>query len=73
MVGSASSLIEIIELDRLVYVVFAIENDCAVCPVGAFKLTPQHQVRRNEAFKGLEGEEYLQASNYQHFRNVQSA
>ena len=44
---------DLTELDRLAYVVYAIENDCSIAPLGAFKLTPQHQVRRNEAFKGL--------------------
>jgi len=38
------------ELDRLATVVFAIENDTHVVPVGAFKMTPAHQVRRNESF-----------------------
>ena len=61
-----------LELDRLVYVVYAIENDCAVSPVGAFKLTPTHQVRRNEAFKGLDHENATQFANYLHFRNVQN-
>ena len=40
-------------------------------PNGAFKLTPTHQVRRNEAFKGLKKDECLDENNYQHFRNVQ--
>ena len=30
------------ELDRLTYVVFAIENDCSIAPVGSFKMTPTH-------------------------------
>jgi radial spoke head protein 9 len=30
------------EVDRLAYVVQAIENDCQLCPVGSFKLTPVH-------------------------------
>jgi radial spoke head protein 9 len=38
------------ELDRLAFVVFAIENDCSIAPIGAFKMTPLHQVRRNEAY-----------------------
>jgi len=46
-----------LELDRLTYVVFAIENDCAIAPVGSFKMTPTHQVRRNESFKGLTKDE----------------
>lgn len=68
-----SLFLSFVELDRLVYVVLAIENDCSICPAGAFKLTPQHQVRRNEAFKGLSSDEYLDLANYLHFRNVQTA
>lgn len=29
---------ELMELDRLKYVVLAIENDCQIAPVGAFKM-----------------------------------
>ena len=51
--------------------VYAIENDCQICPVGSFRMTPEHQVRRNEAFKGLSQDEGLTLDNYLHFRNVQ--
>lgn len=61
------------ELDRLTTVVHAIENDCQICPVGAFKMTPEHQVRRNEAFRGLNSEDGMRLENYLHFRNVQDA
>jgi len=68
---SLSYLINIIiELDRLTYVVFAIENDCAIAPVGSFKMTPNHQVRRNESFKGLNKDEAGSLNSYMHFRNV---
>jgi len=30
------------ELDRLATIVMAIENDCQICPEGAFRLTPEH-------------------------------
>ena len=60
------------ELDRLAYVVTAIENDTHVVPQGAFKLLPKHEVRRNVAFKGLAKEEQRDLSKYLHFRNVQS-
>lgn len=30
---------ELTELDRLNYVVYAIENDCQIAPLGAFKMT----------------------------------
>ena len=63
---------ELVELDRLKYVVLAIENDCQIAPVGAFKMTSQHQVRRNEAFKGLDASQTLSLDNYLHFRNVQT-
>ena len=63
---------ELVELDRLKYVVLAVENDCQIAPVGAFKMTSQHQVRRNEAFKGLDQKDSLNLSNYLHFRNVQT-
>lgn len=58
------------ELDRLTTVVHAIENDCQISPVGAFKMTPEHQVRRNEAFRGLDCESGMRLDNYLHFRNV---
>lgn len=64
---------ELHEIDRLNYVVHAIENDCQIAPIGAFKMTSEHQVRRNEAFKGLDAGAALQLSSYQHFRNVQTA
>lgn len=41
------------ELDRLAYVVRAIENDCSLVPVGAFKLTPTHELRYNDSFRGV--------------------
>lgn len=58
------------EIDRIHYIVRAIENDCHVVPQGAFKLTPNHSVERNEAFRGLKGEEAFSLINYSHFRNV---
>jgi len=56
----------------LAYVVRAIENDCAALPIGAVKLTPNHEIRPNQTFKGLSIQEGKKLSNYQHFRNVQS-
>ena len=34
-------------------------------------MTPEHQVRRNEAFQGLCAESGMRLGNYLHFRNVQ--
>lgn len=63
---------ELTEIDRVRFVVSAIENDCQMAPVGAFKMTAQHQLRRNEAFRGLTEEQGLSLQNYVHFRNAQS-
>jgi radial spoke head protein 9 len=63
---------ELTEIDRVRFVVCAIENDCQVAPSGAFKMTAHHQLRRNEAFQGLKLEDGLNLDNYVHFRNVQS-
>lgn len=59
------------ELDRLHYTVLAIENDCHVVPHGAMKLTEAHEVKRNNAFRGLSCSDALKLENYSHFRNVQ--
>lgn len=59
------------EANRLAVVVNAIENDCHICPVGAFKMTPQHELRRNEAFRGLNKDDASLSQCYQYFRNVQ--
>ena len=37
--------IKISEVDRLAFVVRAIENDCALVPVGSVKIMPNHQLR----------------------------
>lgn len=52
------------ELDRLAYVVRAIETDCAALPIGAVKLTTSHEVRFNETYKGLSIKEASDLSNY---------
>ena len=43
----------LIEEDRLLYVVMAIENDCQIVPHGSFRMTEAHEVERNVAFRGL--------------------
>lgn len=60
------------ELDRLAFVVRKIDHDCALAPVGAFKLTPTHELRYNDSFKGLKIEEISTIVNYQHFRAPES-
>lgn len=68
------------ELDRLAFVVAAIENDTHVVPEGAFKYIPSHEIRRNESYKGtlfailligLEKKDLPRLDKYYHFRNVQ--
>jgi len=57
------------ELDRLAFVVRAIDIDCAALPIGAVKLSPTHELRYNDTFKGLTIEEAAKIENYQHFRD----
>lgn len=57
------------ELDRLSFVVRAIEIDCAALPIGAVKLSPTHELRYDDSFGGLSITEANQLSNYQHFRS----
>lgn len=61
---------ELTEIDRVNYVVHAIETDCQIAPAGAYKMTAAHQVRRNEAFQGLNADDSLKITSYLHFRNV---
>lgn len=58
------------EIDRLTYVVHAIEVDCQVVPVGAFKLTQNHEMNYNSSFPGLTVEQANSLDHYQHFRNA---
>ena len=50
----------------------AIENDCAVIPIGAVKLTPAHELRFDDSFRGLTKTEAASLDNWQHFRDPQS-
>jgi radial spoke head protein 9 len=61
-----------IELDRLQFTVLAIENDCHIMPKGSVKLTELHEVRRNNAFRGLNLENAFLIGSYSHFRNIQN-
>jgi radial spoke head protein 9 len=60
------------ELHRLSFVIMAIENDCQVVPIGSVKLTPLHEVRKNEAFKGLTHDNAFLEESYLHFRSAQT-
>lgn len=61
-----------VELDRLAYVIRAIDHDCAVVPEGAFRITPAHELTRNKAFEGIPRKSLNNIKHYLHFRNVQS-
>ena len=63
--------IDLKEIDRVHFLVRAIENDCHIIPQGAIKLTTAHEVARNESFKGLSTAEAFNLQHYSHFRNVQ--
>lgn len=39
------------EVDRLAYIIRAIEIECASLPVGSIKLLPNHEIRYNKNFK----------------------
>ncbi len=60
------------EIDRLSYVVRAIEDNCQMIPVGVVRLTTQHEIIRNAHFEGLSKECAQGLSNYMHFRACQS-
>ena len=50
----------------------AIENDCAIVPIGAVKRTPAHELRFDNSFRGLTIAEANSLENWQHFRDPQS-
>ena len=41
------------ETDRLSYVVRTIDHDTSVVPVGAYKMLPINELRRNDLFEGF--------------------
>ena len=58
------------ELDRLAFVVNEIDYACSVVPKNSFKMTPIREVRRNEAFQGINDTSIFDLENYEHFRPV---
>jgi len=40
------------------------EDECSIVPVGAFKLSATHELRYNDAFKGLTIEQASNLDNY---------
>ena len=62
----------LIEEDRLLFTVLAIENDCQIVPKDAFRMTEDHEVERNVAFRGVSHDKCFSIDSYSHFRNVQN-
>ena len=50
---------------------FAIENDCHIIPKGSYKLTDQHEIHPNNAYRGMDIENSLSINCYMHFRSAQ--
>lgn len=58
------------ELLKISYLVRNIDWDTNIFPQGAFRLIPEHELRRNESFKGLKPEELKDLSKFHHFRPI---
>lgn len=61
-----------LEEDRLAYTVQAIENDCQLVPVGAFRMIAAHEIRYNDQFQGFSPRAFGLGS-LAHFRYPQSS
>ena len=60
------------ENDRLSFVVRSIDHDTSVVPVGAFKMLPINELRRNDLFEGLKCDELAKKEKYVHLRPVEN-
>ncbi len=58
------------ELLKVSYIVRNIDHDTNVFPQGAFKLTVEHEVARNDAFKGLTLDSLRDFGKFHHFRPI---
>ena len=56
------------EIDRLAYVIRAIEIECAILPVGSLKLSTSHTLGYNKRFQGHDLKDALKTQNWMHFR-----
>lgn len=50
----------------------AIENDCQVVPAGSYKMSPNHELRSNSHFSGLDVKLATAFASWQHFRAPQT-
>ena len=60
------------ETDRLSFVVRTIDHDTSVVPVGAYKMLPINELRRNDLLEGLGSEDLDKKEKYVHFRPVEN-
>jgi radial spoke head protein 9 len=56
------------EIDRLAYVIRAIEFECACVPKGSLKMSLTHELRYNDGFRGIGVKSALQKESWLHFR-----
>ena len=52
------------ETDRLSFVVRTIDHDTSVVPVGAYKMLPINEMRRNDLFEGISSEDLDKKEKY---------
>ena len=60
------------EIDRLAFIVRAIEWDCSIVPRGSLRLNINHQIFYDNSFKGLNSNELLQPESWLHFRSSEN-
>ena len=60
------------ETDRLSFVVRTIDHDTSVVPVGAYKMLPINEMRRNDLLEGISSEDLDKKEKYVHFRPVEN-
>ena len=61
----------ITEQERLSYVVYSVENQCQIVPVGSYRKNTLGCVQQNEAYRGLKNAELGSLDSYMHLRPCQ--
>jgi radial spoke head protein 9 len=56
------------EIDRLAYVIRAIEFECACVPKGSLKMSLNHELRHNDGFTGIDIQTATEKTSWLHFR-----
>ena len=60
------------ETDRLSFVVRTIDHDTSIVPLGAYKMLPISEIRRNDLFEGLSSDDLDKKEKYLHLRPVEN-